>query len=144
MKKGPRHDDRAKWATLLRRLADCIESARPAELEELLSGNARLQIRSDKRQEPLFSPPPDDPPSVEWSSIANQLRSLRSREEGEKLLSEVTSSKAHLERLARAMDLPVAKYENIEQLREKIIEASIGAKLVSRAIRGDVDSVEEK
>lgn len=143
MKKGPRHDDRAKWATLLRRLADCIESARPADLEELLSGNARLQIRSDKRQESLFSPP-DDPPPVEWSSIADRLRSLPSREEGEKLLSEVTSSKVQLERLARVMDLPVAKHENADQLREKIIEASIGARLVSRAIRGDVEGVGDK
>jgi len=39
------------------------------------------------------------------------------------------------------MDLPIAKHENSEQLREKIIEASIGSRLVSRAIRGQVDGV---
>lgn len=144
MKKGYRPDDRTKWATLLRRLADCVENARPGEIEELLTGNGRLQIRTDKRQEQLFSSQSDDPPLSDWSSIADRLRALPSREEGEKLLSEVTSSKAQLERLARAMDLPVVKHENAEQLRAKIIEASIGARLVSRAIRGDVDSIEDK
>ena len=144
MRKGSRPDDRAKWATLLRRLADCVESARPGDVEELLAGNGRLQIRTDTRQEQLFSSPPETPPPADWWSIADRLRSLPSREEGEKLLSEVTSTKAQLERLARAMDLPVVKYENVEQLRAKIIEASIGARLVSRAIRGDVDSVEDK
>lgn len=144
MKKGSRQDERSKWATLLRLLADCIENARPADLEELLAGNGRLQIRTDKRQEPLYSSSSDASPVVEWSSIANQLRTLPSREEGKKLLSEVASSKAQLERLARAMDLPIAKYESVEQLRDKIIEASIGARLVSRAIRGDGDSFEDK
>jgi hypothetical protein len=144
MKKGSRHDDRMKWATLLRQLANCIESARPADLEDLLSGNAQLQIRSDKRQESVFSPPPGDSPPTEWSRIANQLRELPSREAGKELLSEVTSSRAQVEKLARAMDLPVAKYESIDQLRDKIIEAAIGAKLVSRAIRGDIDGAEDK
>ncbi len=146
MKKGVRQDDRASWATLLRRLAECVESAKLADLEELLAGSARLQIRLDKRSESQSpsSPPPDDRPPADWSSIADRLRSLPSRDEGEKLLSEVTSTKAQLERLARAMDLPVAKYENTEQLRQKIIESSIGSRLVSRAIRGDIDSVEDK
>lgn len=144
MRKGARSDDRAKWATLLRKLADCVESADSGDLEALLAGNGRLQIRADKRQEQLFSSSLEDQSPTDWSSIADRLRSLSSREEGEELLFEVASSKAKLERLARAMDLPVVKYENVEQLRAKIIEASIGAKLVSRAIRGSGDSVEDK
>ena len=130
-------DDRQKWATLLRRLAELVERADSADLEDLLSGRTELNVSRERGR--VAGPVPrgrEEFSEERWRAAAEQLRSFRTREEGDRFLSQVAPSRAELERLARVMDLPVAKHHKTEQLRDRIIESSIGSRLGSEAIRG--------
>jgi len=45
-------------------------------------------------------------------------------------------TRRNLEALARSFEVPVRKEDNLERLRDRIIDATIGARLNSQAIRG--------
>lgn len=137
MKKSRPADERSAWASLLRKLADCIEEASAADVEDLVSGRASLHIRSRASRDSRPAPAQvREQPATEWKTVVERLRSLESRDEGERLLTEVAGTKALLEGLARYMDLPVVRQDTVEHLRRKIVESTIGSLLRSRAIRG--------
>ena len=125
-------------ARLLRALASLVESSGPEEAIALLEGQPALlrgkrRYASDADRLPLeFTPPvpPDLPKLVET------LHSLNSREDGLALLSSASLTRKELEGLGRLVGTPVLKTDNMERLTEKIIEASIGSRLSSEAIRG--------
>jgi hypothetical protein len=45
-------------------------------------------------------------------------------------------TKTELEQIARRLSLPILKQDKAERLRDKILEATIGSRLNSQAIRG--------
>ena len=53
------------------------------------------------------------------------------------MLSSASLTRRELERLGRLVGTAMLKTDNMERLTEKIIEASIGSRLSSEAIRGD-------
>jgi hypothetical protein len=129
-------------AKLLRRLADIVEHSAPAELEELLAGQPRLLI-SKEGPEGFRRSVRRDLQTKKRASVSNlygvvdQVRQLESREQGLDFLRSAQLNKIELERLARLMDLPVRREDDADRLRQMIVEASIGSRLNSRAIRGD-------
>lgn len=126
-------------ARLLRALASRIEASSLDEVTSLLKGQGALSKgkRRDASQDDLLSTeltsqlPPDLP------KLAETLHSLKSRDEGQSLLSSASLTRKELEGLGRLLGTPILKTDNMERLTEKIIEASIGARLSSEAIRGD-------
>ncbi|HUB08005.1 MAG TPA: hypothetical protein VMB50_13425 [Myxococcales bacterium] len=130
-------DDRKRLARLLRALADLVDKFPPEKIAELASGqlslvaSAAVSAKVDKRRAR-----PPAPSEATLRELAERLRSLSSRAEGDKVLADASLSKRDLERLARAMSLPVTRNDNGDRLREKVIEASIGSRLISSAIRG--------
>ena len=69
--------------------------------------------------------------------IRHALELSNSREEGAALLKEKCSTKEELTRLAKYLDLPVQKLDKIDQISERIIEATIGFRIRSAAIQGE-------
>lgn len=136
-------DDRAKFAELLRRLAECVEHSSADAVDELIAGRARLQIVGASKERPLRTRR-DERDEMDWFKIADRLKAFGSRDAGEHFIDELALTRMDLERLARAMDLPVAKNDNLTRLREKIIESSIGSRLASLAIRGDFGPPKDK
>jgi hypothetical protein len=138
-------NDQEKIAKLLRALAECVEKSSSDYLEALVSGRARLIIAEEgsksvsaaesKRSRPTHS---DDDLKI----LSERLFSLMSREEGAELLDAAHLTRHNLEALARSIDLPVRKEDNIERLRDRIIAATIGARLNSQAIRGPTKPTE--
>lgn len=128
---------------MLRRLSECIERSSTADLADLLKGSKQFYIATEKmhpNRAPKRSPLPKSKKTVaqsrNWSAIVKKLRGLTTRDAGSRLMESLALSRSELEQLARKMDLPVSKHDNAERLRDKMIEASIGAVLSSRAIRG--------
>lgn len=68
--------------------------------------------------------------------VVASLQELNSREEGRDFIAEHLLNRKGLEALARLLSVPVMKSDNVERIKEKIIEASIGARLNSNAIQG--------
>ncbi len=126
-------------ARLLRALATLVEASGPEEVASLLEGQGALskgrrRYTSEEARLPLESAtqlPPDLP------KLAESLQSLKSRDEGLYVLSSASLTRKELEGLGRLLGTPILKTDNMERLAEKIIEASIGSRLTSEAIRGD-------
>jgi hypothetical protein len=133
--------DRKDLARLLQRLAQTLERSSVADVEALLAGRAALVISADMGASRLgerreAGPKKRRRSGKDLAGLGVQLRRLESREDGSRLLTRLQLNKNELEELARLMDLPVLREDDAERLREKIVEASIGSRLNSQAVRG--------
>lgn len=131
----PTHDKSRLIAQLFRRLAREMEFLSDVDLERLI--NERRNI---------LSPPNSNPPEkfqlkttspLDIERVKQKLLELTDREQGERLLSSEVKNRVDLAKLARAIDVPVTKRHTVAQITDKIIEATIGYKTRSAAIRGD-------
>jgi hypothetical protein len=125
-------------AKLLHRLAQMVEHSSMEELEALLEGRASLVVstrRVERGDGELKKRRPRS--GKDLAKLGVQIRQLESRDAGLNLLLRAHLTKKELEELARLMDLPVLREDDSERLRQKIVEASIGARLNSQAIRGE-------
>lgn len=75
---------------------------------------------------------------VEIDYIINMLNSINSREEGLNFLTSRKLTRSNLESIARKMDIPFSKKDNITKVKQKIIEGTIGFRLNSQAIQGNI------
>jgi hypothetical protein len=132
----PMDDSSDKAAAALARIATFIRGLSPNQVDGLVSGEMRLALvdrdelirsRSHRLQATLPDPEP----------IRQTLSRLMSREEGGAYLSSLELTKPSLERLAAAFDLPVRKTDTVERLKDRIVEATIGYRLRSEAVRGE-------
>jgi hypothetical protein len=125
----------AQVARLLRALAALVEKSDPDEVTAFLRSRATalfsgVEGHAEKGTFTHATAPPDLP------KLAEELRALNSRDEGHTLLSSASLTRRELEKLGRLLETPILKTDNMERLTERIIEASIGSRLSSAAIRG--------
>ncbi len=66
----------------------------------------------------------------------SQLNDCKSREAGIAILTSAFKNMKELEQFAKSIDVLVLKQDKIDHVREKIIEATVGAVLRSNAIQG--------
>ena len=67
---------------------------------------------------------------------ARKMRGLDSLGAGAALLAQANLGRGRLERMARGLDVPISRSDTSTRLVEKIVEALIGARLSSQAVRG--------
>ena len=121
---------------LLRACADSLAELPAGEVDAILNGELELRLvtvdkRSRRKRQNAVTLQVE-----QLSEIASRLRSLDSREAGERLLGEVAHSKSTLEALARHLDVGVRREDRVDGLVRRIIEATIGFRLSSAAVRG--------
>jgi hypothetical protein len=131
--------DKTKLAKLLRALAQIVESSTDDELDSfarssmsaLVAAGESPKKTKKQRVEPTTLGP------VDISEIVESIRCLSSREAGVSLLEHRELNKRSLEQLARHLDVPVLREDNSKRLIQKIVEATVGPRLNSEAIRGE-------
>jgi len=125
-------EESANMAKLIRALANLIDKSSDEEISALLRGQATLSVKTkeNSRVISMFS-------SEELQTLIKNLQGLSDREEGQRLLESMSFGRRELERLGKLLSISILKSDNMERLNEKIIEATIGARLNSLAIRGD-------
>ncbi|HEY7768788.1 hypothetical protein [Longimicrobium sp.] len=119
-----------------------LASLSRADVESLTTGERKLGLLpspSKKTRAPVKQK--RDISDEEMKRDLASLGELNSREEGLLLLDEKYRTKALLEKLARTADLHVQRSDNVEMLRSRVIEATIGYRLRSRAIQGEGGSM---
>lgn len=79
---------------------------------------------------------------VDYEKVKSDLNTFQTREEGLEYLNFHCKTKKDLTALAKIIDIHFLKTDKIDQLREKIIEFTIGFKLRSAAIQNK--SIEDK
>jgi hypothetical protein len=112
-----------------------LQSLSPEQVEDLVAGRSRISLvgreagRAPKIREKYSG--------VDYRRIREDLSNASSREVGEEYLEAQKLSRANLQAFARTLDIPVRKGDDMKAIREGIIEAIIGYRLRSGAIRGD-------
>nr|VFJ91327.1 MAG: hypothetical protein BECKLFY1418B_GA0070995_102518 [Candidatus Kentron sp. LFY]VFJ93291.1 MAG: hypothetical protein BECKLFY1418A_GA0070994_103030 [Candidatus Kentron sp. LFY] len=128
-------------AKVLTKIAQAVRRLDESEIEKLLAGDFRVELvlgaREKRHNKNAVNPDADAEKDI--SDVARRLRSLDDRDEGRFILEQRVPNKDLLTRLVRYLDLPLHKQETTERLKDKIIEATIGYRLRSRAIRGTGD-----
>lgn len=122
--------------SVLRMMTKIITAMSAEELEALASGKARLTIIPVKGDHDRSASDRIKRPNVDIEQLRSRLAVAESTDAGFSILNEARLARAELEWMARSLDLPVLKQDSVGRLEDKIIEALIGSRLNSRAVRG--------
>jgi hypothetical protein len=68
--------------------------------------------------------------------VNNLLNEALTRDDGVLILEKYLKSRAELESFAKTIDVPIMKSDNVKNIKEKIVDATVGARLRSGAILG--------
>jgi DNA polymerase III gamma/tau subunit len=123
----------ALLASTLRRLAAVVERMSDEELVRLNEPGTEIEIKMLRRRAKEELPPEE---RLDLVDIVANLTACPNRAEASKFLERGFETKKILEQLARHLDVAVLKQDKTETLRDKIIEATVGARLRSEAIQG--------
>jgi hypothetical protein len=121
---------------ILKDLIGQIQATDATRIEALMCGEARLEFRIvSTTKEPTEHQKLERSENFE-KNAAETLHGLSTREEGDQYIESICRSKEDLIRIARYLDLPVQKKETIKQIKDKIIEFTIGFRVRSAAVQG--------
>lgn len=131
----PQSSPKQQVVSLLRDLARQIQAMEDSEIENVLAGQYRLEIRPPvtKRQQTRIRRSDE-----EITRLQDALRTTNSRQQARQLIDELLHTKAELQRFAKALDIPAPKGASSEQIKDRLVEGTVGYRLRSAAIRGDV------
>lgn len=130
--------DAIDLADVLRQLASAIEAMTANDLKEFLEG-----LKSGKRITRTALDPNTSKAKRNSvigrqavSDILGRLQGAQSTEEGFKLLRELHLTRRDLVEIARERSVHIIKEDSVHRIEEKLVEAIIGSRLNSQAIRG--------
>ncbi|EPM1428587.1 hypothetical protein KT999_07240 [Proteus mirabilis] len=120
--------------TLFRELQDAVLELSEEELEKIISGEYQFTLKIVKKKGVANSKSSkvDD---FKYKNLLNSLNLCESRTQGYELLCQELNTKSELEKFARHIEVAVTKSDNIEKIKDNIIESTVGAKLRSDAIQ---------
>lgn len=121
-------------ATALRRLAIALEGMSDEELARLNEPGTEIEIKVLRRRSKEVGTPVIQ---IDIADITAKLEMVASRAEASEYLEKNFGTKKVLEQIARSFDVVVSKQDKTETLRDRIIEATVGARLRSEAIQGN-------
>lgn len=122
-----------QFAGALRRLVDAVELLSEEDFSKLGDESYNIEIRlTRKRNKEVATEPTQE---VDLAHIVEKLTNLSSREEAQQFLDANFSSRKSVETIARKLDIPISKQDKVESLRDKVIEATVGARIRSMAIQ---------
>lgn len=121
------------YANLTRQFLRFLEELTPEEITALDSRATKLEIRlsGPQRKEAKSAPILTD---EAITKLAAELRAVNTSERAFELLKGF--NKQELTRITRVLDLPVEKSDTVEQMRERVVQSTVGFRLRSRAIQG--------
>lgn len=122
--------------SLLRDLARQIQAMDDSEVESVLAGQSRIEIRPPVAK-PEGSRTRSRCADKDLARLQYRLRHTDTRQRARDLIDELLHTKAELTRFARALDIPVPKSISSEQIKDRLVEGTVGYRLRSAAIRGN-------
>jgi hypothetical protein len=126
-----RHD----FVTALQRVTQAIERLTAEELAKLVDESYEIEIRLIRKR---HKEEVEVPSNADLELVLSKLAAFCSRDEALNYLANTFETRKPLEQVARWLDIAVVKQDRIEILREKIVEATTGARIRSQAIKGGV------
>jgi hypothetical protein len=131
-------------AFAIRRYAEAITSLSDDDLLKLADENFSVEVKFSRRRGKSTPPPAITKENI--IELSEKLFSIQSRNEALAFLNANFKTKKSLDSVARQLDVPVLKSDKLENLAEKIVESTVGARKRSEAIQGyrNVNSPLEK
>jgi hypothetical protein len=117
---------------LLKHLAKATERLSDDEIADVIEGRRRLILSTEEAGPSRPAGATDEPPDFE--SLIASLKATETRDTAHRLIEDAALTRSQLNQLARALDLPVQRSDDIARLREKIVETTIGFRLTALAI----------
>lgn len=136
MRYAKKGTQKSQALSVLRMITKMISVLSEEDLEALASGRAQLTIIRSKDSQVQMSLGHHGDTVFDLNQLKSELSLLESTDAGFSVLSKAGLGRVELERLARSLDLPVLKQDSVRRLEEKIVEALVGSRLNSRAVRG--------
>lgn len=118
-------------AEILVELSKALQNKNNRALSELHAKIFPNRMRSFSRQEPMRKPA-----RAVDEETAKRFSEFPSREALQEHLEKEFPEKLAIANLARSISVPVTKADNYETLSDKIVDATVGYRLRSKAIRG--------
>lgn len=119
---------------VFRRLTEALDALSEDELKKLCDPQYVVEVKAIRRR--TKDEPSLLPPDTSAEDAIAQITSLPSRQDAQALLDSKFPSKKALELIARKLDIPIIRQDKVEDLRDKIVEATVGARIRSQAIQG--------
>lgn len=123
-----------KSAAILREVANFLRALTHEQVDELARGDARIILA--RRNTSARKQRVSQDQSVDLDGVRATLQEMDTRDEGQAFLDRIKLPRSALQILATSMDMPVNKSDTVEKLKDLVIEATIGFRLRSNAIRG--------
>ncbi len=125
--------EQEKTAEVLRRVSLFLRTLTDGQVDDLITGRARINLvtiaasKSTTKARGIKE--------LDIHRLREELGNKSTREEGMTVLENLSLTRESLRRVAAAMDLPTPRTDTVARLKERIVEATIGYKLRSKAIR---------
>lgn len=124
----------ASIITIFRRLSEAIDLLSDEEIGRLSDPQYGVEIKAVRRRTKDESD--NRKSTIDVEDVIAIITSKPSRSEAQSFLDESYSNKKVLEQIARRLDIPIVRQDKADVLRDKIIEATVGARIRSQAIQG--------
>ena len=105
-----------------------------ADLSKIEGGTHELALKVVKKKLQASNEQGLSP--INNEEILKHLQKCTSRDEGVAYITDSLRNKKELEQFAKFLDVLVLKQDKVDQIKDKIIEATVGAVLRSNAIQG--------
>lgn len=119
---------------VFRRITEALDSLSGEELRRLSDPQYSVEVKVIRRRTK------DDSnissPDISAEDAITQVTALPNRQDAQALLDAKFPSKKALEIIARKLDIPIIRQDKVEDLRDKIVEATVGARIRSQTIQG--------
>ena len=129
---------KGKIVRAIRQFASAVRELNEAELDSFLlelesaSQSKRLESKRELTTLPKIKTEP-----LDVHRVTSRITASASRDEGAAFLAELRLPRRELVVIARRSDVHVTKEDTVGDIELKLVEALIGSRLNSRAIRGD-------
>lgn len=120
--------------TVFRRISEALDSLSAEEIQRLSDPLYTLEIRAVRKR--IREESASNMASEDADAVIKALTMLANRQEAQALLDSRFPTKKNLEAIARRLDIPIVRQDKVEELRDKIVEATVGARIRSQAIQG--------
>ena len=127
-----------QFVSLLRDFAKQIQAMDDSQIERILSGDLGIEVRVLDKDTTKVSKGRVRCSDQEIDQLRQALQETNSREKAEALIEQYLYSKADMIRFARFLDVPASQKSTSEDLKNRLVEATVGYRLRSAAIRGSI------
>lgn len=119
-------------SALLKHLAKAAERLTDDEIADVVAGRRRLVLSTEEAAPSRPAGAADEQP--DFDTLIASLKTAETRDTAHRLIEDAALTRSQLTQLAKALDLPVQRSDDVARLREKIVETTIGFRLTSNAI----------